>query len=248
MSQGHIHVTDHETVLVYVTHVLDTFAIPCIFHRQCSGPILLFVITGDRVRATFCTGVEQASGLQQCGPCHELEAQGVLWATAERAEQRLSAVDADMTPDQVLGIFDAARHDLMGAPELRIKCNAVLASNRATHLVATRQRGRGERLQHQVSQLKADAQAMVNNQPRFLQLLHRAHQQGHLQQHEALVQLIEGTAAALVHGRRHRHLNDTQKAFFLSLLHYGGPLVHNQVLMVLCGPDIRTTKRWRAGM
>ncbi|KAK9841255.1 hypothetical protein WJX74_002633 [Apatococcus lobatus] len=117
---------------------------------------------------------------------------------------------------------------------------------RDTARLAQRQQVRGERARQQAVYLKAAIALEANNHPRFLRLLQQAHREGKLQSHAAFVQLIEGSAAGIVHGRKHRQLNDTQKAFFMSLLNYGGPLLHNTVSMVLCGPHIRSTQRWRA--
>ena len=82
--------------------------------------------------------------------------------------------------------------------------------------------------------------------PLFLQLFQQANTAGLFKDRKALVDVLDGMATALVKGSRKRHLGTSTKAFYVSLLNYGGPLVHNLVANLLLGPSLRTSQRTRA--
>ena len=47
---------------------------------------------------------------------------------------------------------------------------------------------------------------------------------------QGLELLLEGISTALIHGRRHRRLNTTEKSFYATLLNFGGPLVMQVII------------------
>ena len=58
--------------------------------------------------------------------------------------------------------------------------------------------------------------------------------------------ILKDIGQALVKGRRARRLSPETRLLYFTLLHNGGPKVHNYVSELLLGPSIRWTKRLRA--
>lgn len=201
---------------------------------------------GDRIRSVFCTGAEAVAGTGLCQPCSHLLMDEPMYELAERTEQRMQAYRAASTAHERLKVCGNTHHGQMTPSELRIKCNALSQFRKDAAKAMQRQHARRNREQQQAVQFRLAVAARANDQPRFMRLLEQAHVEGKLHSHDALVELIEGSAAAIVHGRKHRRLNATQQAFFLTLLNYGGPLIHDTVSLALSGPHVRSTQRLRA--
>ena len=183
---------------------------------------------GDRVRSVFCTMRELASGSGCCQPCASVASMASFSRMADSAMQRMQQYEQVPSSDAqgILGVATGVRHTNMSAAELRMKCDALALRADGARRQHKRHQAQVSAAQSRVLTLKQGAAEACESQPKFLQLLHKAHDEGRLQDRQALIALMEGVGSALVLGRRHRRLNSVQQATFTTLLNFGGPLVH----------------------
>ncbi len=97
-----------------------------------------------------------------------------------------------------------------------------------------------------VSKLKEALKNRETELPQFIDDFIKAYYEGAFEDKEILADLMADIAANLLRKPQGRRHNETAKAFYVSIMNYGGPRLHSLVSEALDGVSLRTCQRERA--
>ena len=97
-----------------------------------------------------------------------------------------------------------------------------------------------------ISKLKEALKNRETTLPKFIDDFIKAYHEGAFKDKEVLTDLMSDLAANLLRKPQGRRHNETAKAFYISIMNYGGPRLHGLVSEALDGVSLRTCQRERA--
>ena len=186
----------------------------------------------DCCRSTFCELTNAELGSDLCWPCS--------WTSKQRTYTEALALDAiKFVPRRGM------RNDLLRGEERdNYMSSQRQRGQRLEKFIAMKELGKTRR-KMEVLETKLRS-TLQRRSPSFMKYLGVAIDKGMFDERPMLLGLLESIATALVNGKANRPLSQDVRAFYTSILSYGGPKVHELISSTLLGPALSGTRAFRS--